>query len=117
MQDVNRQVVLARRPKGYPIESDFDLIETPIPKPNQEEILVRTIYLSVDPYMRGRMNASRKSYAPPVEGREVITGGVVGEVIESKSEQLLKDFLLQMFIVGSPSIIVHFLIRFRSYTR
>ena len=71
MQDVNRQVVLARRPKGYPIESDFDLIETPIPKPNQEEILVRTIYLSVDPYMRGRMNAGRKSYAPPVEDREV----------------------------------------------
>ena len=95
MQDVNRQVVLARRPKGYPIESDFDLIENPIPKPNQEEILVRTIYLSVDPYMRGRMNASRKSYAPPVEDREVITGGVVGEVIESKSEQFSVGDIVQ----------------------
>ena len=95
MQDVNRQVVLARRPKGYPIESDFDLIETPIPKPNQEEILVRTIYLSVDPYMRGRMNASRKSYALPVEDREVITGGVVGEVIESKSEKFSVGDIVQ----------------------
>jgi len=87
MTGINRQVVLAKRPNGYPIESDFELIEKPIPKPGQGEILIRAIYLSVDPYMRGRMNDSQSSYAPPVGERAVITGGVVGEVIESNSDQ------------------------------
>ena len=87
MPDLNRQIILANRPDGYPVESDFELVESSIPAPVEGEILVRTIYLSVDPYMRGRMNVSQKSYAAPVGDREVITGGVVGEVVKSKRDQ------------------------------
>ena len=87
MPDLNRQIILANRPDGYPVESDFELVESSIPDPVEGEILVRTIYLSVDPYMRGRMNVSQKSYAAPVGDREVITGGVVGEVVKSKHDQ------------------------------
>jgi NADPH-dependent curcumin reductase CurA len=82
MPPVNRQFVLASRPVGFPKESDFNLVESPIPAPQAGEILVRAHYLSVDPYMRGRMN-DVKSYAKPVQIGEVMTGGVVGEVIES----------------------------------
>ncbi|MCG9133979.1 NADP-dependent oxidoreductase [Candidatus Poribacteria bacterium] len=80
---MNRQITLASRPIGYPKESDFNLVEVPIPKPENGQVLVKTIYLSVDPYMRGRINAS-KSYAANVEIDEVMVGGVVAQVIESK---------------------------------
>lgn len=80
---MNRQITLAARPIGYPKESDFKLIETPIPTPEDNQVLVRTLYLSVDPYMRGRMNQTR-SYAPNVEYNEVMVGGVIAQVVESK---------------------------------
>lgn len=80
---MNRQITLAARPIGYPKESDFKLIKTPIPTPEDGQVLVRTLYLSVDPYMRGRMNQTR-SYAPNVEYNEVMVGGVIAQVIESK---------------------------------
>jgi NADPH-dependent curcumin reductase CurA len=80
---VNKQILLAARPKGFPKESDFRLVETPVPKPSDGEFLVGASYLSVDPYMRGRMNDAR-SYAEPVKLGEVMTGGVVGKVLESK---------------------------------
>jgi NADPH-dependent curcumin reductase CurA len=82
MTDVNRQILLAARPVGLPRESDFRLIESPVPVPRDGEFLVRTIYLSVDPYMRGRMN-DRESYAPPVPLEGVMVGGVVGRVTQS----------------------------------
>ena len=66
MADVNRQVTLAARPVGFPKDSDFKLIEGPVPEPGDGEVVIRAIYASVDPYMRGRMN-DRKSYAPPVQ--------------------------------------------------
>lgn len=78
----NRQVLLAKRPQGMPDESTFQLIETEVPEPKDKEVLVRTLYLSVDPYMRGRMNAA-KSYAPPFEVGKPLTGGVVGKVVQS----------------------------------
>jgi NADPH:quinone reductase len=81
---VNRQFVLARRPAGMPVDADFRLIESPVPAPALGEILMRSHYLSVDPYMRGRMNAS-KSYAPPVEIGGLMVGAGVAEVIESKN--------------------------------
>ena len=59
---VNRQVLLAARPDGAPVDSDFRLAETPVPEPGEGQVLCRTIYLSLDPYMRGRMSAA-KSYA------------------------------------------------------
>ena len=81
---INRQVVLASRPSGKPESANFRLEESSIPVPEDGQVLCKTIYLSLDPYMRGRMNAG-KSYAPPVEIDEVMGAGTVGQVIESKS--------------------------------
>ena len=61
---MNRSITLAARPDGIPKESDFRLVESPILEPANGEILVQAVYLSVDPYMRGRMNDA-KSYAAP----------------------------------------------------
>ena len=80
---MNRQITLASRPVGYPKASDFNLVEVPIPTPQDGEVLVKTIYLSVDPYMRGRINAA-KSYAANVEIDEVMVGSVIAEVIETR---------------------------------
>jgi NADPH-dependent curcumin reductase CurA len=81
---VNRKILLASRPVGVPTVNNFEIVEAAMPRPAEGEALVRALYLSVDPYMRGRMNAG-KSYVEPFEVGEVITGGVVGEVIESRS--------------------------------
>jgi hypothetical protein len=83
----NRQIVLAARPEGEPKPEHFRLEEKDAPSPRDGEILMRTLWLSLDPYMRGRMSAA-KSYAKPVEVGEVMVGGTVSEVVESKH----KDF-------------------------
>jgi NADPH-dependent curcumin reductase CurA len=80
--EVNRRIVLAARPQGRPRPEDFRLEEAPVPEPGTDEMLVRTIYLSLDPYMRGRMNEG-PSYAKPVALGEVMTGGTVGQVVRS----------------------------------
>ena len=80
---VNRQIVLAARPHGEPEPSDFDLVETAVPACSEGTFLARTIYLSLDPYMRGRMNAGR-SYADPVEIGSPMEGGTVSVVEESR---------------------------------
>jgi NADPH:quinone reductase len=80
---VNRQVTLAARPEGFPTESDFALVESEVPVPGAGEVLVRSHWLSLDPYMRGRMSTAR-SYAKPTEVGEPMTGQVVGEVVESQ---------------------------------
>jgi NADPH-dependent curcumin reductase len=77
-----RRVVLINRPRGEPSESDFRIEEAPIPEPGPKEILVRIVYLSLDPYMRGRMRDA-PSYAPHVELGAVMVGGTVGEVVAS----------------------------------
>jgi NADPH-dependent curcumin reductase CurA len=82
MTSTNRQITLAARPHGLPKESDFQLIESPIPLPGPGKVLVRAHYLSVDPYMRGRMN-DRASYAEPVKLGEVMTAGAVGQIVKS----------------------------------
>ena len=86
---LNRQIVLRSRPVGMPRPADFDLVESPIPAPKDGEILSRTIYLSLDPYMRGRISGAR-SYAQSVEPGQVIVGGTVGLVLESKHPGLAK---------------------------
>src|SRR5713101_3309391 len=86
MPPTNKQVTLAARPSGMPKECDFKLVETPVPQPGPGEILVRMLYVSVDPYMRGRMN-DVKSYAPPVQIGGVMGGGAVGKVIASNHPQ------------------------------
>ena len=86
----NRQILLAARPVGEPKTSDFNLVETDIPVPGDGDVLCRTIFLSLDPYMRGRMNAT-KSYADPVEIGSVMEGGTVSRVISSKNESFDED--------------------------
>jgi NADPH-dependent curcumin reductase CurA len=78
----HRQVRLAARPAGYPRESDLRLVESSVPEPGAGEFLVRVVYLSLDPYMRGRMSDAR-SYVPPVAVGDVMEGGTVGEVVRS----------------------------------
>ena len=80
----NRQWLLAQRPAGEFDESAFRMVETPVPAPREGEVLVRNVWLSLDPYMRGRMR-DVKSYVPPVPIGGVMEGGTVGEVIESKN--------------------------------
>jgi len=82
MPERNRQVLLKRRPEGMPAPGDFDIVDAPLPKPGTGEVLLRGIYLSLDPYMRGRISAAR-SYAKPVEIGAVIEGRVVGQVVRS----------------------------------
>ena len=87
MPQANRQITLAARPTGLPKESDFKLIQSPVPNPGDGEILVRVLYVSVDPYMRGRMN-DVESYSPPLQIGEVIGGGSVGQVVTSQNSRL-----------------------------
>lgn len=60
------RIVLAARPKGKPVDTDFRIEKLPIPRPGSKELLLQTRYLSLDPYMRGRMD-DKKSYAPPLQ--------------------------------------------------
>lgn len=82
-QTVNKQIRFAIRPSGWVTEKNFSVTEEAIAKPGDGEVLVRNIYMSVDPYMRGRMN-DVKSYIPPFQVGEVLQAGVVGQVIESR---------------------------------
>ena len=76
------RIVLASRPDGAPTADNFRLEAVNLPDPAEGQVLIRVIYLSLDPYMRGRMSAA-ESYADPVEIDEVMVGGTVGQVVES----------------------------------
>jgi NADPH-dependent curcumin reductase len=78
----NTQILLASRPTGWVEETNFEIAETPMPKPGPGEVLLKIHWLSLDPYMRGRMNDT-KSYAASAKIGEVMVGGAVGEVLES----------------------------------
>jgi NADPH-dependent curcumin reductase CurA len=80
---INRQILLKSRPQGAPGLDNFELTETAIPEPGDGELLMRTRYLSLDPYMRGRMSAA-KSYAKPAAVGAPMVGGTVGEVVTSR---------------------------------
>src|SRR5262245_25898722 len=80
---MNKRVLLKRRPQGWVTEGDFEIAEAQLPKPGEGELLVRNHWLSLDPYMRGRMNDT-KSYAAKAELGEAMVGGTVGEVLESR---------------------------------
>ncbi len=84
MSDKNLQVLLASRPRGWPQESNFRLVEADIPQPGEGEILLKTLYLSLDPYMRGRMN-ELKSYAAHLELGDIMVGGTISEVVASNN--------------------------------
>ncbi len=83
MAEVNRLIALASRPVGLPRVSDFELVYSAVPSPGPGEVLVRSVYLSLDPYMRGRMNGA-DSYARPVAIGEVMPGAAVAYVVESE---------------------------------
>ena len=83
---MNRQITLAARPEGFPKDSDFALVESEVPSPGPGEVLVHAQWLSVDPYMRGRMSTAR-SYAKATGLGEPMTGQVVGEVVESNDSR------------------------------
>jgi NADPH-dependent curcumin reductase CurA len=78
----NTKIVLKSRPVGMPVDSDFEILSVPQRAPGNDEMLLKTLWLSLDPYMRGRMS-DRKSYAKPLELGDVITGGIVSQVVES----------------------------------
>jgi hypothetical protein len=80
---VNQQILLDNRPQGEALESNFKLVQSTVPALADGEVLVRHHFMSLDPYMRGRMNDS-KSYAQPQALGEVMQGGTVGEVVESR---------------------------------
>ena len=82
--NVNRQIQLKSRPEGAPGLDNFELVERPVPEPGEGEVLMRTLYLSLDPYMRGRMSAA-KSYAKPAAVGEPMVGGTVGEIVASRN--------------------------------
>jgi len=86
MAFLNQRIILGARPRGFPQESDFKLVESTVTAPGAGQFLVRALYLSVDPYMRPRIGGGR-SYAAGVEVGDVMIGGVVGQVLESNHPQ------------------------------
>src|SRR5437868_662884 len=93
----NKRVVLASRPSGWVTKANFRVESVPVPKPKDGEVLVKNLWLSLDPYMRGRMNDT-KSYAAKQEIDQVMVGGTAGEVIESKNPKFaIGDKVIGMF--------------------
>src|SRR5947207_10766953 len=82
----SREIRLKSRPVGLPQASDFELATVEVPAPKTGEVLVRNLWMSVDPYMRGRMY-DRPSYVPPFQLGQALQGGAIGRVVESKSEK------------------------------
>jgi NADPH-dependent curcumin reductase len=89
-----RRVILKRRPVGAPKPDDFEIVEAPVPAPADGEMLCRTIYLSLDPYMRGRISGV-KSYARGVDPGDLMVGGTVGEVVASRHRDFKPGDLVQ----------------------
>ncbi len=93
----NKEIIFASRPTGTPALNNFKIEEAPVAQPNDDEVLVRTLYISVDPYLRGRMREGR-SYIAPFEVGQVIESGALGEVVESRSPKFQKgDIVSGMF--------------------
>ena len=99
MNYTNTKVTLKNRPVGYPKEEDFEIINENIDHLDNGEVIIEVLWLSLDPYMRGRMSAA-KSYASPLEIGEVITGGAVGKVIESKCPSFSIGDIVEGFSIG-----------------
>ena len=96
MAGKNRQVVLASRPQGEPVPANFSIVETDMPSPRDGEILLKTLYLSLDPYMRGRMSDAR-SYVPPFAVGEPLGGGTVSEVVTSNNSRFAPGDIVSAF--------------------
>src|ERR1035441_3904699 len=108
MQNFNsREVRLVSRPSGMPTASNFAVAHTTVEAPKEQEVVVRNLFMSVDPYMRGRMNEG-KSYVPPFELGKPLSGGAVGDVIESRAPEfnpgdvVTSNFGWREYFVASP---------------
>lgn len=106
-QIISREILLASRPKGLPTPDNFTLASTELEPLTDGQVLVRNLFMSVDPYMRGRMN-DVKSYVPPFELGKPLDGGAVGEVIESRASEFKPgDIVTSMsgwreYVIASP---------------
>jgi len=95
-ETLSREIRLKNRPFGMPGEEDFELAQVMLPEINEGQILIRNSYMSVDPYMRGRMH-DRENYVPPFKIGKPLEGGAVGQVIESKTEKFqVGDYVASM---------------------
>jgi len=93
----NKEIRFASRPTGMPTLENFNIVDADTPQPNDGKVLVRALYISVDPYLRGRMREGR-SYVPPFEVGQVIESGAIGEVVESRSPKFQSgDIVTGMF--------------------
>jgi len=99
MNFVNKKVILKKRPVGFPKLDDFDFHIENIKEAKYGEIIIKVLWLSLDPYMRGRMSAA-KSYALPIKIGSVITGGAVGEVVLSNCPNFLEGDIVEGFTLG-----------------
>jgi NADPH-dependent curcumin reductase CurA len=105
---INREVHLVGRPRGVPTAADFALVQTQLPPLQDHEVLVRNSFISVDPYMRGRMREGA-SYVPPFALGQPLEGGAVGKVIESRARELkpgdtvTSNFGWREYFVASPT--------------
>ena len=99
MTYLNTKIILKKRPIGYPKLTDFETVEDSIENIQNNEVLIEVLWLSLDPYMRGRMSEA-KSYASPIKIGEVITGGAVGKIIESKSSIYTEGDIVEGFTIG-----------------
>jgi hypothetical protein len=103
----SREIRLASRPKGIPTAANFTRAQTELKSLPDHQVLVRNLFMSVDPYMRGRMN-ERKSYVPSFEIGKVLEGGAVGEVIESRAKEfkvgdaVVSNFGWREYFIASP---------------
>ena len=99
MNFVNKKVILKKRPVGFPKLDDFDFHIENIKEANYGEVIIKVLWLSLDPYMRGRMSAA-KSYALPIKIGSVITGGAVGEVVLSNCPNFKEGDIVEGFTLG-----------------
>jgi NADPH-dependent curcumin reductase CurA len=103
----SREIRLVSRPKGFPTAANFATVRVELEPLQDQQVLVRNLFMSVDPYMRGRMNDG-KSYVPPFELGKPLDGGAVGEVIESRSNELkpgdavVSNFGWREYFIASP---------------
>ncbi len=103
----SREIRLASRPQGLPTAANFTHAQIELKSLPDQQVLVRNLFMSVDPYMRGRMN-DRKSYAPPFELGKVLDGGAVGEVVESCAKEfkagdvVVSNFGWREYYIASP---------------
>ena len=108
---INKQIIMKTRPVGMPKLENFEIIENEIPEIRNGEVLIKILWLSLDPYMRGRMSTA-KSYAASLHEGDVIVGGAVGRVIKSETKEykegdIVEGFTLgwQEYAIGTPATI------------